>query len=197
MTKFAEPEKTGVELLTVEHVRGGPLGFHEAGRTLLTVLSPGQTKVMRMDAGGQDEVAVREGAELVVVHAREAETRDPLDHDGNGRKGGSVAAVVGDEGPELVLPEGVTVVAKDPEPINGVSERVEIGNEADAERFNEVAASNSAALEASDTLDPEILSDEALRDFIESQSGSKPHHKTGRTKLLEQARAIIAGEAEA
>lgn len=36
----------------------------------------------------------------------------------------------------------------------------------------------------------DVSSDEELRDFIEEKTSDRPHHKTGRSKLLEMARAI-------
>lgn len=161
----------------ITNLRSGPFGFHEVGKAKPTMLGRGQTEVLTLE-GGIEKLA------LSMAEKREIELADlgpvePLDHDGDGRKGGTA--------PAAPAPGGTTEPAPKPEPT--LAERQAAYDKAVADGSETLATDfpdgrPEAGYEPS--LDFETLDEDALRAFLKTAE-VQFHPATGKPKLVAKA----------
>ncbi len=119
--------------------------------------------------------------------AAQEKSRHPLDHDGDGRKGGSLPKTAKDgslrmDGPTVAEYVAAGYLASNYPP-QGYASRSTADEIAEA-----VAAQGAPAGLGTDSGDQ--FSDEQLRQVITETTGKAPHHKLGREKLIEQFNAL-------
>jgi hypothetical protein len=160
--------------LKIENKGTAPRGVYTEGGGEEWVL-PGRTRTLDVsEAQAKRLRQIADRFRLVLHGDFNGAPPEAFDHDKSGEPGGSTPNA------DIGALAGLNAA------INREAEQVELT------LSGEETEQAPAPVENAPPLRPEDMEDDQLRETIERLTGEAPHHRTGRTKLIEQVNAALA-----